>query len=494
MTRVLLAGLFHEGNSFSSLVTDRGSFAIVEGPALLEKAWRSGTAMGGACRHLVRQDDVELVPVTQALAPPGGPVAHDLYLALRDRVVAAARRERPDALYFDLHGGMVTEQSDDPEGDLLQELRTAVGPAVPIAASLDLHAAVTPRMLQAADVLVACKENPHTDYDLAGARAAELLLHKCRDQLRPVTAAVWLPLVLGARLETAEGPLARLHERRRQLLHESATLLDISIYNTTALLDVAGAGQCVTATADGDPDAACEAAAILARALWEARDEFKPNFASADAVLSAVQTGELARPTILGDQGDRTLAGTAGDGTFMLRELLQHWPDLRALVPVTDPESVAAAQALGVGAVLVGGVGGRLSLGLEPVQGSWRIERLGDGHFIQEGPFLANEPARLGNTAILTNANVTVLATSLPGFTQDPAAFRSQGPEPADFDVVVTKSGYHFKLSFARLGPCVVVDTPGLSNYRPGLLPYRRRRPVYPEDRVPTPGFVAELF
>ena len=43
-------------------------------------------------------------------------------------------------------------------------------------------------------------------------------------------------------------------------------------------------------------------------------------------------------------------------------------------------------------------------------------------------------------------------------------------------------------------GPCVVVDTPGIANYRPGLLPFTKRRPVYPEDRIPEPRFAAEIF
>jgi microcystin degradation protein MlrC len=95
---------------------------------------------------------------------------------------------------------------------------------------------------------------------------------------------------------------------------------------------------------------------------------------------------------------------------------------------------------------------------------------------------------------MLRFANVTVLVTSLPGYTQDVEAFRSQGIDLREYDVIVTKSGYHFKLSFGEIGPCVVVDTPGISNYRPGLLPYRRRRPVFPEDRVSEPSFEPSVF
>lgn len=493
MTRILLAGLFHEGNSFSRVVTGRGSFAVTRGDAVLDKARTAGTGMGGACRRLTGEN-VALLPVLTAVAPPGGPVAPGLYRELRDAIVDAARAARPDGVYLDLHGAMATEDDDDPEGDLLEALRATLGPTIPIAVSLDLHAHPTPRMLARADIVVACKENPHSDYDGAGALAATLLLRALRGAIRPVTAAVWLPLVIGARMETAEGPLAALHAERRRLVEATPGLLDVSIYNTTTLLDAAGAGQCVTAIADGDAAVARDAAAALARALWAERDAFTPGFAPLDAVLGDVAAGRLRRPAILGDQGDRVLAGTPGDGTAIIAALLERWPGLRALVPVTDPDTVAAARRRGVGATLSGSVGGRLSRGIAGIAGDWRVAGLGDGRFVQRGPFLAGEPATLGDTALLTRGSLTLLATSLPGFTQDPEAFRSQGAEPAAFDVVVAKSGYHFKLSFADIGPCLVVDTPGLSNYRPGLLPYRKRRPVHPEDRVPDPDVAATLF
>lgn len=490
MHRILLAGLFHEGNSFSRVVTGSDSFAVARGPAVLEKARTAGTGMGGACRLLVHEE-VALLPVLTAVAPPGGPVAAGVYRALRDEIVDAARAARPDGIYLDLHGAMLTEDDDDPEGDLLEALRGALGPETPIAVSLDLHAHPTPRMLAKADVIVACKENPHSDYDGAGARAASLLLGILRGTVRPVTAAVWLPLLIGARMETAEGPLRALHDRRRRL---EAALLDVSIYNTTTLLDAAGAGQCVTAIADGDVAAAERAAVDLARALWAERDAFEPDFAPLDTVLADVAAGRLGRPAILGDQGDRVLAGTPGDGTAIAAALLSRWPTLRALVPVTDPEIAAEARRLGVGATLTGRVGGRLTRGGDGIDGDWRVAGIGDGRFVQKGPFLAGEPAALGDTALLTRGGLTLLVTSLPGFTQDPEAFRSQGGDPAAFDVVVTKSGHHFKLSFADVGPCRVVDTPGISNYRPGRLPFRKRRPTHPEDAVPDPDIRASTY
>lgn len=491
--RILIAGVFHEGNQFSSVLTRRANFVITEGAALVEKARGSSAAIGGAVRALAGQP-VDILPAFSAVTPPGGPVEDAVYENLRDRILAAARELRPDGIYLDLHGGMVTQSLVDPEGDLLERLRAAVGASVPIAVSLDLHAYLTDRMLAHADIIVACKENPHSDYDQAGERAALLLVRMMQGRIRPVTAAQLVPLIIGSQMETGSGPLKLLHDKRRALMQTDPRLLDISIYNVHTLLDGEHAGQCITVMTDGDATLAAETAAALGRDFWERRDAFVPDLASLDSILTELGAGHWPKPLVVGDQGDRVLAGTPGDGTFIIRALLQDHPRLRAVVPLTDPETVDAARHAGIGAVLHRAIGGRLSIGETPVEGDWRVLGLGDGNFVQAGPFLAGEPAQLGDTAILARGNVTVLVTSLPGFTQDPVAFSSQGIELRDFDLVVAKSGHHFRLSFAGIGPCLVADTPGIANYRPGLIAYKKRRPAYPEDQNVVPRFEPALY
>lgn len=491
--RVFVSSIFHEGNSFSLLRTGLANFVTVSGAALLDKRQQGSSALAGACRRLAAAG-ADVLPGVSAVAPPGGPVEDAIFESLCSEIVSGVETHRPDGVFLDLHGAMVTESLDDPEGALIAAVRKALGPRGIIAVSLDLHAHVTPTMLENADIVVACKENPHTDYDLAGERAAALLVETLQRRVAPVTAAVWLPFIFGTQMETGRGPLAALHARRREMMAADPRLLDISIYNCTTLVDVSGGRQCITALADGDARAARAAAEELAALFWQQRDAFVSDFVPLRDALSAIAEGRIARPAILGDQGDRVLAGTPGDGTAILTELATHWPGLEAVVPITDPAIVSAAQKAGIGAEIEAPIGGALSSGIEPFGGCWRVTGLGDGRFVQDGPYLRNEPATLGDTAVLRSGSLTVLAMSLPGFTQDPAAFRSQGIDLADKDVVVVKSGYHFKISFERIGPCLVVDTPGISNYRPGLLPFSKRRPIHPEDQVSDPPLAALVF
>ena len=68
-----------------------------------------------------------------------------------------------DAVYLDLHGAMVTEHLDDGEGEILARVRKVIGKDLPLVVSLDLHANVTPEMVEHADALIAYRTYPHVD-------------------------------------------------------------------------------------------------------------------------------------------------------------------------------------------------------------------------------------------------------------------------------------------------------------------------------------------
>src|SRR3546814_4413037 len=67
---------------------------------------------------------------------------------------------------------MVAEHVDDGEGEMLRRVRAVVGPGLPIAVSLDLHANVTPEMVEHADVLDIYRTYPHVDMAATGRRSA----------------------------------------------------------------------------------------------------------------------------------------------------------------------------------------------------------------------------------------------------------------------------------------------------------------------------------
>ncbi|WJH38853.1 MlrC C-terminal domain-containing protein (plasmid) [Aliirhizobium terrae] len=122
------------------------------------------------------------------------------------------------------------------------------------------------------------------------------------------------------------------------------------------------------------------------------------------------------------------LGGAPGDSTAILSHALARGGNLRGAIPVTDAQSVRAARLAGIGTEVNLDIGGRATPGFCPLAIRGTVKAVGTGRFVIAGPFGGGDKTTMGNTAIVTvEDRLTVLLTSLPGFTHDPAAFTSQG-------------------------------------------------------------------
>ena len=178
---ILVAGFQHETNTFApskagydNFVRGEGFPAMVRGEAML--ALRQVNIPAGGFINAVVAQGHTVRTVIWAGASPSAHVTTDACERIAGEIVEAAREGGYDAVYLDLHGAMVAEHLDDGEGELLARVRQAVGPAVPVIASLDLHANVTAQMLGEADGLAAFRTYPHVDMADTGEHAARLLL------------------------------------------------------------------------------------------------------------------------------------------------------------------------------------------------------------------------------------------------------------------------------------------------------------------------------
>ena len=95
------------------------------------------------------------------------------------------RRAPLDGVLLALHGAMVTEIDDDGDGYILQIVREIVGPDVPVVATLDLHANISPRMVELADVLIGYDTYPHIDMAERGEEATRSWLDSCAASSTP---------------------------------------------------------------------------------------------------------------------------------------------------------------------------------------------------------------------------------------------------------------------------------------------------------------------
>ena len=490
--RVLVGGIRHELNSFVPGTVGMDVFSRVmlkEGPPVIEEP---ASSMIGAV-EVARRRGIELVPTLTTHAGAGGPVEDEAYTELAEHLLelaAAQVARRPvDAVYLHLHGAMATTRRDDPEGELIEQVRAVVGPEVPIAISLDLHAHFTDRMAQATDLVVGFRTCPHTDVVETGARLMEYLgdmLDGTRGP-RATTVQRKIPLIASAEAhDTTFGPLTAMQARAREL-EQTPGVLAISIFATQPWMDVPDIGWSAVVSTDGDVELAQQTADTLARELWERREMYDVVKTPISVVLAEAhrRNGE-GGPVVASDGPDSPTAGAAGDGTAMLAEIVRTGDDVRALMLVTDPVSVDAAIAAGPGATIDIELGGRITSEFyAPLPVTAEVLSISTGGEANEFDKGASAPLDLGKTAVLRILNTTVLVTEFKADGRKLGPYLQHGLDPRDFALVQVKSAGAYRAEFEPIASVVYdLDTRGPCDSELTRMPYRRiTRPLWPFDR-----------
>jgi microcystin degradation protein MlrC len=388
-----------------------------------------------------------------------------------------------DAVYLDLHGAMVTEHFDDGEGELLARVRAVVGDAVPVVASLDLHANVTAKMVSKADALIAYRTYPHVDMAETGARAAAHLdaifaglPHQARvlrkiDYLIPLTAQC-----------TLIEPAAHLYHELGNfdgVVLGNGRVSSISFATGFPPADIGDCGPSVIAYGDTEA-AAAEAADRIVAAVLASEGQFReklwhPREAVAYAIANSAANGG---PIILADTQDNPGAGGNGDTVGVLRELLTQKAERAALGVLFDPAAAAQAAAAGPGARV------QLTLGAktgganeEPVFGEFEVVALSDGEFLATGPFYGGSRMSLGVTARLRSGGVEVVVASRKAQCADQEMLRHIGVDPTQLAILAVKSSVHFRADFGPIArEVLVVESPGPNVADLAKLPYKHLR------------------
>jgi len=485
--RFFVAMFSHETNTFSTIPTDRRQFEARDlryGGELLEAYRGTGTCLGGMIEGAAARA-VTLVPSVAAAASPAGRVVADFYAETKRRLLDDLRGAgRLDGVLLDLHGAMVPESLEDGEGDLLRAVRETVGPAVPVAVTLDFHANVTHEMVRHATLLHGYKTYPHVDMDARGREAIERLLDVGGGRLRPTVAWRQPPLLppIASQL-TARGPMRLLYDRAAEM-ERDPRVVTVSIFAGFPLADIRDAGLSVYVATDHDPGLAAGLADELAATAWAHRNEF---LHTAPPVGEAVARALAApgRPVVLADIADNTGGGAAGDTTEILRELLRVGARQTTVACVWDADAVQACARAGVGATVTVDVGGKVdpSHGA-PVRVTGRVRTISDGRFVHRGPMFRGLEGRLGPTAVLDVNDVKIILISLRWQTLDPEMIRVVGIDPTAEKVLVVKSSVHYRAAFEPLAHAVIeVDAPGLSTSNLGRFTFKNlRRPIFPLD------------
>lgn len=490
--RIAIGQLWQETNTLSPVRTTRAdfeAFGVLRGRELVEQMYDTNE-LGGFIQSLREWPERPgIVGLVRLPAWPAGLATSETFDWVRSELLSALRSALPvDGLLLALHGAMAAENHPDVEGEILAAVRQIVGPRVPVVATLDLHANVTPAMAKAADALVLYHTAPHVDVFETGQRGAVVLRRILLEGARAITALQKVPCVLPAERANTEAAADVSPELKLRLkkLEADPRVLSAGIATVQPWLDVPELGSAVVVTTNDDAELAGRLCAELAMELWRRREEYLPQLMTIDEAVARAAANQNGL-VILSDAADATTSGAPGDSVWILEELLKRqWPR-PVLVTLVSPEIVAQAESLGVGGRFRGDIGGiRDNRFGKKITITAEIEHLFEARFVLSGHLGKNLPIDMGRSAVLKIGQVRIIVTSRSGPHFAPELFRAAGFDPFEASVVVAKSPCGFRAVYEQRAAAIYsVRAPGCAPTDFWNYEYQHRpKPLWPWEEI----------
>ena len=477
--RIATGGFEHETNSFCTIPVTKEKVrrATVSGAAFFERNRGVRNMDGGtidACRDL----GIELVAVSRAELDSSGPTERAAYEEFRDRMAEElwrAHLAKPlDAISLNLHGAGIADGYPDLEADLLRAIRARFGDGIMIGITLDLHANVTPEMMELSDVTVGYKTYPHVDTYESAYRVVELLHESWKRGKRFHQALVRLPWhIAPACGVTLSGGARDVMQYNRNLTERTPGVFDVTFFHGFPYADVPFSGASVTAVAE-TPEAARAAAEQAAEYAWSVRHGFTAPINSPEMAMDLAE--KEPGVVVINESSDNPGGGAPGDGTHLLREMLKR--DLPGSVfgYIYDPAVARQACEAGPGKridCLLGGKSDERHGAPIPLTGAL-VKQVSDGRFVVKNPMGEGGTVNLGPTALLAVGNVGIIVSEGRVQTLDDGPFEIVGVDWRKMRFIALKSSQHFKGWWqGRADAIIPCDSEGIHSADLGIFEYR---------------------
>jgi microcystin degradation protein MlrC len=202
-----------------------------------------------------------------------------------------------------------------------------------------------------------------------------------------------------------------------------------------------------------------------------------------DAIQQALEVS--GGPVVINETSDNPGCGGPGDGTHLLRSLLDaHLPNT-VFCGIRDPDVVQQAHDAGVGSTIELNLGGKTDqLHGAPIECSGYVKVLTDGETVIEASTGRGWRYPLGPTALLSIEGVEVIVITRNAQTLDRTPLILHGIDPLRRKIVGLKSSQHFRSGFQSIAAAIITtDPPGLTTVRLEEMPrVHSPRPVFPLD------------
>ena len=468
--RIGIGGIAHETNSFSNVATTEALFRKLnyqEGQQIIDVNTGVRSYIGGFIDE-AKEQNITLVPAMFANANPSGRIPAETLETLRDRLVSmlwAEHQKQPfDAIALNCHGAGASDGYHDIEGEVLRAVRAQFGPEIPVGIVLDLHANVTPEMVEYSDILVGVKCYPHVDMYESARVMLDLLAKIVRTGKKPCKRIIQLPWQLAPTCGvTLTGPAHEVQQLTIRLEQESSELQQVTFFHGFAYADIPQCGVTVTAMADTQ-EAADAAALEVAKFAWDARHTFLIKTLSPAEAFDKAEAAQVY-PVVINESSDNPGGGAPGDGTYLLREMLKRNLPGSAFGHICDPEVAQQAAKAGVGSTICCKLGAKTDdLHGEPIElENAYVKAICDGRFVNVSPMGGGGETNLDLSVRLQVGNVDIVVSSRPRQTMCKGPFEMVGINYQQMRYLGLKSSQHFKGWWKdHAGMIVTCDPPGI--------------------------------
>jgi microcystin degradation protein MlrC len=296
-------------------------------------------------------------------------------------------------------------------------------------------------MAATADIMLACKEYPHTDWPAEAGHLIDLLAKMARGEITPRTAVAYIPML--DLFPTTQEPMISLVREIRQKEREPG-ILSVSLTHGFPIADCKHTGAAAIVISDGDAAKADRMADELARQFFALRGKQQEKGLSIDeAIDHVVKAGTY--PIVVADMSDSDGGAAPGDSTFFLRRLLERKVDGAGLSMIWDPQAVVFASQVGIGGSLPLRIGGKVSQSSgQPLDVKAKVIGVRD-NARQNG---LGATFHFGPAVAIAVDGVDIILSSVRQQTLSPECFTELGIDPAKKRMLVVKSRQHFYEKF----------------------------------------------
>lgn len=484
--KLAIGGIYHETHTFSLTKTSLDDFGkeMYAGKDIIRFYQDTKTSIGGFISEAFKNGDT-IYPTLYAAATPSGMIVQDAFNEMSEGLLRRIRKivDEIDGFLLAQHGAMVTEDMDDPEGYLIAEINKILS-GKPLVVTTDFHANISRKMVSSSDCIIGYDTYPHIDIYERAIDAYRIIKTILTSKINIKKAFLPIPLIVAPQaIDTSIDPMREAISLAHKY-EEKSEILNITIAGGFAYSDIKRTGISIIVYSTGRSGEAKKIIGEIGDIIWEKRDLLEVKNTPIDiAINKAINSKKY--PVILADVADNIGGGAPGDGTELLRKLIEEKAD-RAVIVISDYDSVLKCFKKGIGRDIELSIGGKTDdLHGRPVKLSGYIKLLSDGAFRNTGKNMTGLKNNMGKTALLVAGSIKIVLTELPTPPNDPAMLLSLGIDITKEKILIVKGAIAWKTGLnSDPARTIYVDTPGLCSADLYSFDFSKLRyPIYPFNK-----------